>query len=451
MKKWSSWAMLPDLKNYIATEQLLLPTDRLVLAVSGGCDSMVMLDLFRQMEHDFVVAHCNFKLRGAESDGDEVFMRDYCGEHGIELYVKTFETREFALQEGISIEMAARELRYQWFYELLDTLKYDYVLTAHHQDDLVETLLINLSRGTGIRGLSGIHPKKERLVRPLLFASREQITSYAAEHQLPYREDSSNQEFVHQRNLIRHKILPLFEAINPAFKANAAKTAAILKDTEQVYQAKIEEEKAAFISREGSQQLFDIAYLQQSPFAETLLFETLHPLGFNAGQVHEICQAFTADAGKVFYSETHRLVKDREAFILSPKTTDDLSRFYIEADCLEMAEPFALQCEKLVRDEHFQFSRNPAVADLDFDLLEFPLVLKKWEQGEYFQPLGMSGFKKLSDFFIDQKFSIPEKENCWILSSAGKVAWIMGHRIDNRFKITKDTRHVFRIRMTSKA
>ncbi|MGQ7868609.1 tRNA lysidine(34) synthetase TilS [Sunxiuqinia sp. sy24] len=442
--------MLPKLENYIATEHLLLPTDRLVLAVSGGCDSVVMLDLFRQMKHDFVVAHCNFKLRGAESDGDEVFMRDYCGEYGIELYVKTFETREFALQEGISIEMAARELRYQWFYELLDSLTYDYVLTAHHQDDLVETLLINLSRGTGIRGLSGIHPKKERLVRPLLFASREQINSYAAEHKLPYREDSSNQEFVHQRNLIRHKILPLFEEINPAFKANAARTAAILKETEQVYQAKVEDEKAGFVTRQGGQLLLDISYLQQSPFAETLLFEMLHPFGFNAGQAKEICQALKAEAGKVFYSETHRLVKDRAVFILSPKATDGLKRFYIEADCLEIAEPLAIQIQTLARDEHFQFSQNPAVADLDFDLLEFPLVLKKWEQGEYFQPLGMNGFKKLSDFFIDQKFSIPEKENCWILYSAGKVVWIVGHRIDNRFKIANDTQHVYRIRMTSK-
>ncbi len=437
--------MLPKLENYIATEHLLLPTDRLVLAVSGGCDSMVMLDLFRQLEHDFVVAHCNFKLRGAESDGDEVFMRDYCGERGIELYVKTFETREFALQEGISVEMAARELRYQWFYELLDSLAYAYVLTAHHQDDLVETLLINLSRGTGIRGLSGIHPKKERLVRPLLFASRAQLASYAAENKLAYREDSSNQEFVHQRNLIRHKILPLFEEINPAFKANAAKTAAILKETEKLYQAKVEEERQQLVSRDGKSLKLNLAYLQHSPFAETLLFEVLHPFGFNSGQVKEIGLALSSESGKTFYSETHRLVKDRDVFILTPKSTGQLTRFYVEADCLEITEPFDLQLERFARDKQFLFSKNREVADVDFDLLEFPLVLKKWEQGEYFQPLGMSGFKKLSDFFVDEKFSIPEKENCWILYSAGKVVWIVGHRIDNRFKITDNTQTVFRI------
>ena len=437
--------MLPELKNYIDTEALLLPSNRLVLAVSGGCDSMVMLHLFRQLEYDFVVAHCNFNLRGAESDGDETLLHDYCGEHGIELYVKSFDTREFALQEGISIEMAARELRYQWFYELLDALKYDYLLTAHHQDDLVETLLINLSRGTGIRGLSGIHPKKGRLVRPLLFASRKQLTDFAFENELFFREDSSNREFVHHRNLIRHKIIPLLEEVNPAFKVNAAKTAAILKATEQVYQAKIEDEKSQLIRREGQNLLLQIRFLEQSPFANTLLFETLHPFGFNAGQAIEVLHALTAEAGKVFYSETHRLVKDRDVFILSPNSPDQLTRFYIEADCLEIAEPFTLQFHKIEKTSDFQFSRNRLVADLDLDQLEFPLLLKKWEQGEYFQPLGMTGFKKLSDFFIDEKFSIPGKEACWILYSAGKVVWIVGHRLDNRFKITEETQNILQV------
>lgn len=437
--------MLQTLKEYIATEELLLPADQLILAVSGGCDSMVMLDLFRQMEYDFVVAHCNFNLRGAESDGDEVFMRDYCGEHGIELYVKSFDTRDFALQEGISIEMAARDLRYQWFDELLDSLHYNYLLTAHHQDDLVETLLINLGRGTGIRGLSGIPPKKGQLVRPMLFVSREQVQAYANEKYIPYREDSSNNEFVHHRNLIRHKILPLLEKINPAFKLNAAKTAGILKHTEQVYLSKIEEEKSKFISQDKTEIYLDCQYLQQSVFVETYLFEVLHPYGFNTGQVKEITAALTAEAGKVFHSETHRLFKDRDRFILVSKNQDQLTRCYIESDIMLITDPLKLQFQRLVNNDHFRFSKDPAVADLDFDQLEFPLMLKKWEQGEYFQPLGMKGFKKLSDFFIDEKFSIPEKENTWILYSAGKVAWIVGHRIDNRFKITKETQNVFRI------
>lgn len=440
--------MLEKLKNNIAHEQLLTSTDRLVLAVSGGCDSMVMLDLFRQMEHDFVVAHCNFKLRGAESDGDETFLRDYCGEHGIELFVQTFETREYAVQEGISIEMAARELRYQWFYELLDSLQYNYLLTAHHQDDLVETMLINLSRGTGIRGLSGIHPRKGRLVRPLLFASRNDLVAYANEKQVPYREDSSNKEFVHQRNLIRHQVLPLLETINPAFKVNAAKTAAILKETELVFNARIAEEQSQFLSREGKHCFLAVDYLKASSYPETLLFETLKPFGFTADLVQEINQALYAEPGKVFYSITHRLVKDRSNFILTPREEESLSRYYIEKDCVEIATPIKLSLQQLTNDSSFQFSKNRLIADLDMDCLEFPLVLKKWEQGEYFQPLGMTGFKKLSDFFIDQKFSIPEKENSWILYSGGKVAWVVGHRMDNRFKITPETQSVIRIRLS---
>jgi tRNA(Ile)-lysidine synthase len=439
--------MLPELENYIDQEQLFQLSDHLLLAVSGGCDSMVMLELFRQLKYDFVVAHCNFKLRGTESDGDEVFLHDYCGEHGIELHAKSFDTREFALQEGISIEMAARELRYQWFYELLDNLNCQYVLTAHHQDDLVETMLINLSRGTGIRGLTGIHPKKGRLVRPMLFVSREQVITYARAKKIPFREDSSNNELVHNRNLIRHQIIPLLEEVNSAFKVNAAKTAAVLKETEQVYQAKIDDEKLRLISHDGPTVKLDISYLKQSPFAKTLLFEILHPLGFNAGQVSEILQALDAEAGKTFYSETHRLVKDRDYLILSLIAPDSLNRFYIEDDCLEISEPINMQFQRITKDFGFQFSKDPFIADVDFDLLQFPLVLKKWEQGEYFQPLGMDGFKKLSDFFIDEKFSIPEKENCWILYSSGNVVWVTGHRIDNRFKITSETKRVLRMKV----
>ncbi|HKJ43410.1 MAG TPA: tRNA lysidine(34) synthetase TilS [Sunxiuqinia sp.] len=437
--------MLPELGKYIEREKLFNPTDRLVLAVSGGVDSMVMLDLFRQLPYDFVVAHCNFKLRGTESDGDEVFMRDYCGEHGIELYVKTFDTREFALQEGISIEMAARELRYKWFYELLDSLHYQYLLTAHHQDDLVETMLINLSRGTGIRGLSGIHPKKERRVRPLLFAAQQQIVDYAAAHQISYRDDATNDDTIYHRNLIRHEVIPLLEKVNSAFKRNAAKTANVLRETERIYQSKIEDEKQQLITRDRASLYLSIGYLKQSSFAETLLFEVLHPYGFNNDQTREIHLALDAEAGKSFYSDTHRLVKDREQLILSPLEEEGLSRYYIEADCLEIDEPVRMQFLQLAKDGQFSFSKNPQIADVDLDKLQFPLVLKKWEQGEYFQPLGMDGFKKLSDFFIDEKFSIPEKESCWILFSSGKVVWITGHRIDNRFKITAETKRVLRV------
>ncbi|MCW0483595.1 tRNA lysidine(34) synthetase TilS, partial [Gaoshiqia sediminis] len=429
--------MLEAFQSYIRDENLLVPTDKVVLAVSGGADSMVMLALFQQAGFDFVVAHCNFRLRGVESDSEEVFLRDYCGEHGLELYVKHFDTREYADQEGVSIEMAARQLRYDWFHQLLDELSFDYVATAHHQDDLIETMLINLSRGTGIRGLTGIQAKNGSVVRPLLFASRQQILEYAAARHIDYKNDSSNDELLYQRNIIRHQLIPQFEQLNPAFRRNAARTAAILKDTREVYQQKLDEILQAVAREEDGLVRFPVEKLKTLYPQLSLLFELFHPYGFNVEQVQEIADVLTGDSGKSFFSKTHRLVKDRGDLILTGLSAPMESRYYIEEDCLEISEPIPLTFEILAKSPAFRFSTDPKVADLDFDRLQFPLILKKWEQGEYFSPLGMTGLKKLSDFFIDEKLSIPEKEATWILYSGKQVVWVVGRRIDDRFKITK--------------
>ncbi len=439
--------MLDAFRSYIEKENLFTSDDKLVLAVSGGVDSMVMLDLFQRMDADFVVAHCNFRLRGAESDGEEVFLQDYCGEHGIELYVKHFDTKEYAQLEGISIEMAARELRYEWFHQLRDELSYSYVATAHHQDDLIETMLINLSRGTGIRGLSGIQPKNGQVIRPLLFVSREEILSYAAINQVDYKNDSSNDELVFLRNIIRHKVIPQLEEINTAFRRNAAKTAGILSKTEKLYHQKLDEIKAEVLEQDGEILKISISKLKEQEEQEHILFELLYPLGFNASQAQEICGALNSDAGKTFYSSEYRLVKDRQSLILTPLKDEEPSRFYIEEDCLEISSPVQLQFEIISKSPAFHFSKDPKVVDLDYDLLQFPLIIKKWEQGEYFQPLGMTGMKKLSDYFIDQKMSIPEKESTWILYSGRKVVWVISKRIDDRFKITEETQRVCRIKL----
>jgi len=441
--------MFQTFQQYIQDENLFAASSKLVLAVSGGADSMVMLKLFQQTNYEFCVAHCNFKLRGVESDGEEVFIRDYCGEHGIELFVNQFDTREYARLEGISIEMAARDLRYGWFDELRKQLHYDYLVTAHHRDDLVETMLINLARGTGIRGLCGIQSKNGEVVRPLLFASREEILAYADQNHLPYKHDSSNDELIYQRNIVRHQVIPLLESINPAFRRNAAKTAAILKETTAIYQQKLDEIRVQVVTEEGEEARLSIAELQQLKHGQSVLFELLHPYGFNAEQVNEIWDAMEAEAGKSFFSKTHRLVKDRQAFILSALSDVADARFYIEADAETIREPLPVRLETIAKSPAFRFSTNPLIADLDYDQLQFPLILKKWEQGEYFVPLGMSGMKKISDFFIDEKLSIPEKESAWILYSGKKVVWIVGRRIDDRFKITPNTRTVLRIRLES--
>ncbi len=440
--------MIETIRSYIEAESLFVPGDKVVLAVSGGVDSMVMLDLFQQMGVDFVVAHCNFQLRGAESDGEETFLRDYCGEERIELYVEHFDTQEYAALTGISIEMAARKLRYEWFFELLDQLEFQCVATAHHLDDLIETMLINLSRGTGIRGLSGIQPKNGKIIRPLLAVNREQILAYAAEHHISYKNDSSNDELLYRRNVIRHQIIPLFEEINQAFRKNAVRTASILRETEQLYLQKIDDVRQMVMEQQGVNILFSIDKLRSLQPLNSIVFELFYPFGFNAQQIHEMIGSFDAEAGKIFLSPTHRIVKDRSHFIVTPLGNDNLSRFYIEEGQKEVVWPVSLRFELIPRDAAFRFSRSPLVADLDYDLLQFPLLMKKWESGEYFQPLGMSGFKKISDFFIDEKLSIPEKESVWIVYSGQKVVWITGKRIDDRFKITLKTKRVLRIVMS---
>jgi len=437
--------MLEAFQTYIRDEKLFAEADKLVLAVSGGADSMVLLKLFQQLPNEFCVAHCNFKLRGAESDGEEVFIRDYCGENGIELFVKQFDTREYAQLEGISIEMAARDLRYSWFEELRQQLQYNYLAVAHHRDDLIETMLINLSRGTGIRGLSGIPAKNGVIVRPLLFASREEILAYADQNKLPYKHDSSNDELVYQRNVIRHQIIPLFETLNPSFRKNAAKTAAILKNTALVYQRKLAE-VTADLKEEGEDVIrFNVEKLKALQPQQTLMFELLHPYGFKSEQTAEIAAALDAEAGKTFFSKTHRLVKDRDSLLLTALIQSEAQRYYIDEDYPSISEPMAMTFDVIAKSPSFRFSTNPKIADFDLAKLQFPLVLKKWEQGEYFMPLGMQNLKKLSDFFIDQKLSIPEKEAAWILYSGKKVVWVVGHRIDDRFKITKETQEVLRI------
>ncbi len=437
--------MLERLLAYIRDENLICPSDKLLLAVSGGADSMVLLHLFQQTEFDFSVAHCNFKLRGAESDGEEVFIRDYCGEHGIELFVKNFETKEYAKIEGISIEMAARQLRYSWFEELRIQLGYNCILTAHHRDDLIETMLINLSRGTGIRGLCGMQAKNGQIIRPLLFVSRDEILEYTSENKLPFKNDSSNDELIYQRNIIRHEIIPLFERINPAFRKNAAKTSGILKDTTVVFQQKIEELKEEIFTYEGDLIYLSLEKLKSLNPLSTLLFELVHPYGFNSDQVREIADSFDSAVGTQFFSPTHRLVRDREFLIISTILTDQKERYYIDEDVSEIDAPVKLKFERLENSAEFRISRNPNVVDLDAEKLAFPLILKKWEQGEYFIPFGMKVIKKISYFFIDKKMSLPKKHATWILYSGKKVVWIISQRIDDRFKVTANTKSILRI------
>ena len=439
--------MVNQFLKYIHEQNLFHSPQRILLAISGGADSMLMLHLFVNAGFPIAVAHCNFGLRGAESNEEEQFVANYCDQHNMVCHIEHFNTSEFALQEGLSIEMAARDLRYEWFNRLLDQYGYDFLATAHHQDDVIETFLINLSRGSGIKGLSGIQPNTNRIIRPMLFTNRAEITDYCQRMAIAYRTDSSNLDSVYKRNLIRHQILPLLEKVNPAFRKNALKTIGNLHETGQLFQQRMSEIKDLVYSEDEQGAMINIEKLGTLTPLRTILFELIRPFGFQSEQIQDIIDSLGKESGRKFFSDNYRLVKDREFLIISSNFSKQDAVFYIDEDCNEMSFPIPLTIEKLERGPEFRFSKLPTVVDLDRDQLNFPIILRHWHEGEYFQPLGMTGLKKLSDFFIDQKYSIPDKENAWILSSGNQLVWVVGKRLDNRFKITHQTKKIIRIRL----
>ncbi|NOR75013.1 MAG: tRNA lysidine(34) synthetase TilS [Draconibacterium sp.] len=436
--------MLNQFIKNIEQKQLLGSNQKVLLAISGGIDSMVLLHLFEKSGFDYGIAHCNFQLRGNESDQDMEFVKKQVLIHGVHAFFETFETKEYANINGISIEMAARELRYEFFEKVRVGNGYDFIVTAHHKDDLIETFFLNLSRKTGIKGLTGIKEKAGMLIRPLLFAGRSEIEKYAKENYIDFREDSTNSEVVFQRNFLRHKILPLFSELNPSFKKNILASVENLKDAEKVYTGFLQSEKTEVVLENQTETVINIEILQNSSFPKILLFEILTEYNFNTTVVDEIYKSLLTYSGKQFFSKTHRLVKDRKELFISVITDKDDKFFYIENEDIELFEPLDIVIEK-IEAKDFKIIKDSSIACLDLNEIEFPLLIRKWNQGDYFQPLGMTGFKKISDFFIDQKMPIHKKENTWILCSGKKIIWIMGHRIDNRFKITDKTTAVLKI------
>ena len=430
--------------QFVKERQLFKPQQKVLLAISGGIDSMVLLHLFEKSGFNYGVAHCNFQLRGEESDTDEKFVKDQVLIHGVQAFFESFDTAEYAKLCGISIEMAARELRYDFFEKVRIENGFDCIATAHHQDDLIETFFLNLSRKTGIKGLTGIKAKTENLIRPLLFAERNKIEAFAKEYFIEFREDSSNNEVVFQRNFLRHKILPLFSELNPSFKKNILASVANLKDAEDVYSGFLNLEKKSIVAEFQNEIIIDIAGLQNSSYPNVLLLEIMSEYNFNSTVVNEVFSNLTTESGRQFFSKTHRLIKDREKLFVSELKDEDERVYYIEEEDIELFEPFDITIGKIPAQD-FEIIKKANVACIDLDEIGFPLLIRKWKQGDYFQPLGMTGFKKVSDFFIDQKIPIHKKENTWLLCSGKKIVWIMGHRLDNRFKFTQETQQVLKI------
>ncbi|MBN2806307.1 MAG: tRNA lysidine(34) synthetase TilS [Prolixibacteraceae bacterium] len=442
--------MYDQFLQYIRDEALFTRQHKLLLAVSGGIDSVVLTSLIDRLGNDYALAHCNFKLRGEDADTDEMFVQNLAEKLGVSCYRKSFQTNDYAREKGISMEMAARELRYTWFESVREEQAFDFIVVGHHFDDVMETFLLNLSRGTGIRGLTGIRPKNGLVVRPLLFATRNDIEAYASEHQLEYRHDGSNDDTSIRRNLVRHQLLPLFRQLNPAFTGKLEQSIRFLDETKQVYFQKIEEVRATIVRNEGPRWYIDIKALQELKPLSVYLYELLRPFHFNADVVELINRALNGTPGSMFFSPDYRLVIDREELIVTPLELQGAGLFYIEGSDQFVTEPLPLKLTSLPLESSFVIPKSPDIAVLDADTIQFPLIVRKWKQGEYFRPLGMKGFKKLSDFFIDEHYSIPDKEEAWILASGDQVVWIIGKRIDDRFKITPSTQKVLRIEWIKK-
>ncbi len=427
--------------QYIGKHQLIMPNEAVVVGLSGGSDSIVLLHILISLGYKCVAAHCNFHLRGEESQRDEAFVRQLCQDKSITLLVKDFNTQAHADKNRISIEMSARELRYGWFEQLLKDLGIPCLAIAHHQDDSVETTLLNLIRGTGIKGLKGISPKNGNIIRPLLCLTKKEINDYAKTSDLKYVDDSSNGKTIYQRNKIRLEILPLMEQINPSIKDTIGRMSQHLSQVEHIYASFIQKEKENVMQNNQ----ISISELKKTMEPEALLFEILAPYGFNSDQIAQVYKSLNGISGKTFFSPTHRLVRNRENLVIDKILESRNESFIIDESTSHLSFPIHLKIEPISSLESFVVPKSTHTLCLDRDKISFPLILRRWEKGDWFVPFGMNGKKKLSDYFSDNKFSIIDKESSWILTSKNKIIWIVGHRSDNRFKVDSNTKKILKI------
>lgn len=431
--------MIYKVSAFIRKHQLFANDSKLLVAVSGGVDSVVLLHLLHSLHYNCVVAHCNFHLRGVESDNDADFVKILAETYGIKFLRNDFNTFKVASDEKISIEMAARKLRYEWFETIRKQEKCDYIVVAHHNDDSIETFFLNLVRGTGIAGLSGIAPKNGFVVRPLLDCLREDILDYAKQHALSYCIDSTNSDNSYRRNFIRNKIIPLFKELNPSFQKTMFENMKRVANIDNFVCNYICSQCNSLIIRDADGFRISIEELKEQPEPAFILYELLTPFGFNSAIVEQIFQHIDSESGKRFFSSSHLVVKDRNCLIVREKKHISNEQYLIDKELLELTSPIKILIKKgAVNDCCISKSLN--VATLDFHKLNFPLTLRHWKKGDWFIPFGMKGRKKLSDFFSDKKYSLFDKEKCWLLvDNTDTIVWVVSERIDDRFRITPET------------
>jgi tRNA(Ile)-lysidine synthase len=435
--------MLKKFEDHLSYNFQFLNGKNLLLATSGGLDSIIMAHLFHQLNYKIAIAHCNFQLRGVESFEDQKFVQEYADANGIPLFVTQFDTKAFAEDYKVSTQVAARELRYNWFYELLETENYDYILTAHHADDNLETFLINLSRGTGLEGLTGIPEQNENIIRPLLLFSRQEIENYAKENNIQWREDSSNASDKYLRNKIRHHLVPMLKELNPNFITSFQKTQAYLQEAQDMVEDASIMVYQQVAKQEGDDIHFDLKQLKKLPNYKSYLYQWLNEFGFSAWE--DIYASVESQSGKQVFSSEFRLLKDRDSLILSPiNFVDKEEEYLINENQQEVNIPLNLSFCKVA---DISLVSNTTIF-VDADKLQFPLVLRHWSEGAVFQPFGMEGkSKKVSKLFKDEKLSLIDKENTWLLYSNDEIVWVIGIRQDERFRIENTTKNILKIQL----
>mgnify|MGYP003446288448 FL=1 len=444
--------LLLSFQSTIKLLNLFSSKDKLLIAVSGGVDSVVLCELCKQAKFDFTIAHCNFQLRGAESERDEQFVKNLGNKYGVKVLVKKFETEKYATENKLSTQEAARNLRYEWFEDLINqstNQPINHLLTAHHADDNAETIAMNFFRGTGLHGLTGIPAKNGYIKRPLLEFSKEELLAFAKENNLEFVEDSSNQSSKYTRNYIRNDIIPAISKIYPQVKDNLLDNINRFKEIEKLYQLSVGELKKKSCKQKGNEIHIPVNKLM-SYKNKALIYEIIHPFNFQEKQVEELIKLANSDSGKYITSPDNlfRIIKHRLWFIISPVVATESVNIIIEENDKQVL--FALGSIRIESVSNNKPSTSSDIATLDAKEIKFPLLLRKWKTGDYFYPLGMKKKKKISRFLIDSKLSKTEKENTWIVESKQRICWIVGHRIDDRFKITSTTKQVLKLTYQSK-
>lgn len=446
--------MKTALKEHINTNLSFLNSKKILIAVSGGIDSVVLTHLMHKLKFNIALAHCNFMLRGKESNKDELFVKTLGEKLGIPVFSTQFETEKYAQESGLSIQMAARELRYHWFAEIAQKNNYNYILTAHQKEDVIETFLINLTRGTGLDGLTGIPTINENIVRPLLPFSRKEILVYANKKKLEWREDQSNASIKYFRNKIRHKVVPILKELNPNLLQTFQTTIEHLKGSRQIIEDTMTKLQKEIITIKGADMFIDCTALDRLNNPKIYLYELLKDYGFT--EWSDMVDLLYAQTGKQLFSKTHRLLKNRDKLILSKINNSEIqSSYQISEKTSEIKIPIHLKLEVTTISSDGKSDQSKLLpnlltnstntATIDYEQLNFPLVIRKWQLGDYFYPIGLNGKKKVSKFFKDEKISRLDKEKTWVLCSNSEIVWVVGHRIDDRFKVKKTTSKILKI------